>query len=79
MHLAGTGVSKDEVEAFKWAKVAFAKGDKQAKGLLDHLYQKLDGQQVAKGDALAKEILDRKPVGAEGVPLVAPPLEPGAE
>jgi TPR repeat protein len=76
MHLAGTGVSKDEVEACKWAKIAFVKGDKQAKGLLEHLYQKLDGQQVAKAEALAREILDRKPAGTEGVPLVAPPLEP---
>jgi uncharacterized protein len=79
MHLAGTGVSKDEVEACKWAKIAFAKGDKQAKGLLDHLYQRLDGRQTAKAEALAREILDRKPAAAEGVPLVAPPLEPDAE
>ena len=79
MHLAGSGVPKDEVEACKWAKIAFAKGDKQAKGLIEFFYQKLDAQQLAKAEALAREILDRKPAGSEGVPLVAPPLEPEQE
>ncbi len=79
MHLAGSGVPKDEVEACKWAKVAFAKGDKQARPLLDHLYRKLDARQLSQAGSRAREILDRKPAAAEGVPLVAPPLEPEVE
>lgn len=77
MHLAGAGVPKDDVEACKWAKVAFAQGDKQAKGILDFLYRRMSAEQVAKADALAKEVIDSKPVpgATPGVPPVAPPLE----
>jgi TPR repeat protein len=77
MHLAGTGVPKDDLEACKWAKVAFAQGDRQAKGILDFLYRRMTAEQVAKAEALAREIIDSKPApgSTPGVPPVAPPLE----
>lgn len=79
MHLAGAGVAKDDVEAAKWASLAHAQGEAQAGRILTMLRSRMTAEDTAKSEALVRELSEKKAAddAASGVPLVAPPLEPG--
>ena len=77
MHLSGAGVTKDDVEASKWANLALAQGDKQANPIIVFLNKRMTAAQTAEAKMLVDEFLAKKTAGdaAKGIPTIAPPLE----
>jgi TPR repeat protein len=77
MHLAGTGVPTDDVQAYKWAKLALDQGDRQAHRILVFLKPKMTALDISKAENLATEFLAKRAAenAVLGIPTVAPPLE----
>ena len=55
MYFRGQGVPRDYVIAYMWFSLAAAKGDKDARKMLDDLERKLTPEQIAEAQKLARE------------------------
>lgn len=55
MHNKGRGVLGDEVEAYKWANIAVARGNKDAMKVKDILTKRMTSEQIAEAQKLNRE------------------------
>ena len=57
----GQGVPQDYVTAYAWLNIAAASGDERAKKNKDLAAEDMTPEQIAKAEALAKEMIKRNP------------------
>ena len=57
----GTGVVRDNVTAFAWYTLAIANGDVKSKKHKTDLAKKMIPEQIAEGEALIKEMIQKNP------------------
>ncbi|SVA59290.1 uncharacterized protein METZ01_LOCUS112144, partial [marine metagenome] len=55
------GVPKDIVTAYAWVNIAAANGQENGKKLRDLIAKKMTPEQIAKAEALAKEMVKKNP------------------
>ena len=58
MYEMGTGVSKDNIQAFKWFYIASANGNEEAKKKRGRDKDSLTPEQIAKANELAREWME---------------------
>jgi len=61
MYERGEGVMEDHVTAYAWWNIAAANGDKDAKGNKGLIAKKMTPAQIAKAEALVKEMIKKNP------------------
>jgi TPR repeat protein len=61
MYEGGYGVKKDLVLAYAWCNIAAADGHESAKRAKQDIGKKLTPEQIAKAEALAKEMIAKNP------------------
>ena len=61
MYVNGEGVPEDLVTAYAWYNIAAANGSKIAKGNKPKIAKDMTPEQIAKGEALAKEMIKKNP------------------
>ena len=61
MYEGGYGVKKDLVLAYAWCNIAAADGHESAERAKQNIGKKLTPEQIAKAEALAKEMIAKNP------------------
>src|SRR5690606_26208414 len=76
----GLGGPTNLIEAYRWYKTAAAQDEPDAQRRMGEIVRKMNAQQIAKGDELAKQGVkakaDEAPAGAAPVPATLPKAKP---
>ncbi len=61
LHLVGWGVPKDNEKAYAWFTISVANGFADAKKSMSSVAKEMTPDQIAKAEALAKEMIKKNP------------------